>query len=363
MRHFSILFVSCAAIALSACSMLHKDAGTPAAHDTTPAAEAAAPVAPSTQEQKEISAMMGESAPAPVAQTTEAAVPQTPAPETAPDSVSAAATDTVTADTAQIVKPGPAPADAPKECPGVAVLPDTKSITYFDDPEGKPTGALVARASLVDIKGGCDYTPTGVIVDIDMIMKGRITDKGRYEGRRDLEAFMTFPYFVAVMDPSGKMIDKKILATAMRFKPQIDDLDHAEKITQTIPLPDIAQGPKYTITVGFQLNRAQLDYNRGATEDTPKPAGKAGTKKAPDTKGMSGAPKNVNVKQPGSMSDDPLAAAKAATKEKADSKPAVSSKPSTTGDTPQAPAENASTPAPAPAATQSGASKMSPIVE
>ncbi len=48
----------------------------------------------------------------------------------------------------------------------------------------------------------------------------------------------------------------------MRFQPVINDLQHAEKITQFIPMDNTAEAANYTITVGFQLNRKQLEYNR-----------------------------------------------------------------------------------------------------
>lgn len=314
MRIFTILAFSLSTLALSACGMLSDDAApTPAE-----AAQKAAPVSASASEEKEMAAVMG-------ADEKAAEEPVSDAPPAAEESAAV--------DVAEVEAVPPAPvAGAPKECPGVEVLPDTRSITYFDDPEGKPTGKLIARASLVDIKGGCDYSADGVIVDIDMIMQGKITDHGRYEGRKDLEAFMTFPYFVAVMDPSGKMIDKKIMATAMRFQPEVDDLDHAEKITQNIPLPDISKGPEYTITVGFQLNRAQLDYNRGSVSESKKEPVKE--EKLPEKK---------------------------AEEKKADAKPADA----TPAEAPKAGAktETAPTPSATPAAKESSDSRMKPIVE
>lgn len=321
MRKILLLSVSVSLLGLGACAT-DKTSSPAQLAQKAPAPAAAA----SSTEEKEMSAVMG-------ADGNSAATLAAPANETG----SAPTEEPMTVDEG-------AKADkitgAPGECPGVEVLPDTKSITYFDDPDGKPTGEMIARASLTDIRGGCDYTADGVIVDIDMIMQGRITDKGRYEGRRDLEAFMTFPYFVAVMDPSGKMIDKKIMATAMRFKPEIDDLDHAEKITQNIPLPDISQGSKYTITVGFQLNRQQLDYNRGTVSEVSKPVidNKAGTAKQPV------APTPAESKKPAEVAKD----AKKASGEKSET-PLSEEKPAT--------------PAPTPVPAKSGGAKMSPIVE
>lgn len=144
-------------------------------------------------------------------------------------------------------------------CPMVEIMPSARSITYF---ENEMSGQMVARAAITEIRGGCEYKNGGMEIDLDILMKGKISKLGRFEGKEDMEAFMTFPYFVAVSTPQGLPVDKQILATAMQFKPLINDLNHAEKITQFIPLPNPKEGANYKIQVGFQLNRKQLQYNR-----------------------------------------------------------------------------------------------------
>jgi hypothetical protein len=146
-----------------------------------------------------------------------------------------------------------------KGCPQIEILPAGRSITYF---ENELSGALVARAVINEIRGGCEIVNGGLEIDLDIFMDGKISQKGRFEGRQDMEAFMTFPYFVAVSDPQGLPVDKKIMATAMRFKPIVNDLKHAEKITQFIPMDNTNNAANYKILVGFQLNRKQLEYNR-----------------------------------------------------------------------------------------------------
>ena len=146
-----------------------------------------------------------------------------------------------------------------KGCPNIQILPAGRSITYF---ENELSGYMVARAVINEIRGGCEIVKGGLEIDLDIFMDGKIADKGRFEGNQDMEAFMTFPYFVAVSNPQGLPVDKKILATAMRFKPIVNDLKHAEKITQFIPMDDTNNAANYKILVGFQLNRKQLEYNR-----------------------------------------------------------------------------------------------------
>ncbi|HEY8964349.1 MAG TPA: hypothetical protein VIN59_07815 [Alphaproteobacteria bacterium] len=365
MRLWSLLIISVSALTLSACStMPWSDEGTttlPGDKKETVAAAKAVPVKASAQEEKEIINLMGGEAtieaPNPEDNTDTTAASEESKLDDAEDakeaeSVEPAVAEDAPAPAALEEETPPAPADiaikssVPDSCPGVEVLPDTKSITYFADKDGRPIGGMTARAQLVDIKGGCDYTKDSVIVDIDLIMQGHISDKGRYEGRKDLEAFMTFPYFVAVMDPDGKLIDKKIMATAMRFKPEIDDLDHAEKLTQTIPLSDVSKGAKYTITVGFQLNRQQLDYNRGVVSSKPVTGVTTPASASKAEKTEEAAPEKSEAVKSEQKTEEKTPEAKAEVKE---TKPAAEdTKPTST---------------PAPAKAESSASKMKPIVD
>lgn len=154
-------------------------------------------------------------------------------------------------------------------CPVIEIMPAARSMTYF---EQEMSGDMLARAVMTDIRGGCELTDKGLEIDLDILMKGTITDKGRFEGKRDQEAFMTFPYFVSIITPNGKPMNKKIVATAMRFRPSVNHLDHAEKITQLIPMSNPAQADKYKIVLGYQLSRKQLEYNRA--QDLLKPDNK-----------------------------------------------------------------------------------------
>lgn len=149
-------------------------------------------------------------------------------------------------------------------CPNVQILSDAQSITYFDETTtASPNRAnIIARASLKEVRGGCEITAKGLEVDLDMLMSGMIGPKGRFEGRNDIEAFMTFPYFIAVFDETGRPYSKQILATAMRFDAMQDRTEHAEKITQAIPVATKDNMSDFTITIGFQLNRSQLAYNK-----------------------------------------------------------------------------------------------------
>jgi len=162
-------------------------------------------------------------------------------------------------------------------CPQVRILPSAKSITNFEDGSSM-SGQVTSRATITDIRGGCEVVSGGLELDLDILMRGTITNQGRFEGDRNVETFQAFPYFILVTDARGQSVDKQITATAMRFRPGIDFTDHAEKITQFIPMRDTTQSGAYTITVGYQLSRAQLEFNRAAAAARPND-----TRVSPDT--------------------------------------------------------------------------------
>lgn len=143
-------------------------------------------------------------------------------------------------------------------CPAIEIIPTAKSITNF---EKNMSGQMTSRASISDVRGGCEVVNGGMEIDLDILMNGTITNKGRFEGKTNEEAFVAFPYFVSVIKPDGSPIDKKIMATAMRFRPSVNYIDHAEKITQFVPMDDVLNSANYKITVGYQLTRKQFEYN------------------------------------------------------------------------------------------------------
>ena len=172
---------------------------------------------------------------------------------------------TPTAQPQQATSPAPVITQQPgiKGCPRLTIMPEAQSMTNFN---GDPAnGQMTSRGSIVDVKGGCTPVDGGVQIDLTMIMKGAITNAGRFNGDSNLEAFITFPYFLTVTDPAGNPVDKDIKATAFRFKPKLNALDHAEQISRYIPMNDITMADRYVVTVGFQLSRKQLEYNRAQT--------------------------------------------------------------------------------------------------
>jgi hypothetical protein len=67
-------------------------------------------------------------------------------------------------------------------CPAIQIMPSARSITYF---ENEISGQMVARAIINEIRVNCDLSGPNMKLDLDILMKGTITNKGRFEGQRD----------------------------------------------------------------------------------------------------------------------------------------------------------------------------------
>lgn len=280
-QRFILLLVATSALGLGACAKLGFADKKPATKETPAQTATYAPATPSAAEQADMERAMGSGLvtakpKTDIALPTATAAVETPAPVAAAAPAPAPKTEEAKPVTASTTaEPATTGKDA---CPGVQVLPETRSITYFEDPAQVAMGNEVARASITRIRGGCTYTGNMVEVDIDLLLRGKIGDQGR-NPKADADSFMTFPYFVAVSDPQGNLMDKQILATAIKFPPKHADVDAVESVRQKFAVSSPAAGQNYTILVGFQLTKEQLAYNARSTVKPASQPIEAGTKK------------------------------------------------------------------------------------
>lgn len=152
------------------------------------------------------------------------------------------------------VKPDPAKEPLPI-CPQVAIVREldtllrTKDGVAYDEREAKPE-ALVNGAKMTRVKGDCTYRKDGVDAKFKLSL---VAAKGALQ--EGLEA--SFPYFVAVVDPSGHVIDKVNYSAEIGFSSEKQTMDHDESLRAHIPLElkDRASGAAYQVLMGFQREK------------------------------------------------------------------------------------------------------------
>lgn len=137
-------------------------------------------------------------------------------------------------------------------CPQVAIVREldtylrTKDGEAYDERELKPE-ELVSGAKMNRVKGDCVYRKDGVDAKFKLAI---VAAKGPLlEGLRT-----SYPYFVAVVDPSGNVLNKENYSAEIGFSSEKRTMEHEESLRIHIPLPPDtrASGASYQVLMGFQ---------------------------------------------------------------------------------------------------------------
>ncbi|MFT9376016.1 hypothetical protein [Komagataeibacter saccharivorans] len=115
---------------------------------------------------------------------------------------------------------------------------------------------LVARASLTRVVGSCE---AGAQRSVMTNMKiGLHVERGPASKAE----FVNIPYFVAVVF-NGEITSNKEFVAYVSFEDgRMQDLTHTRNIPITLPVSRHIHSDQYHIEIGFQLTKAQLDFNR-----------------------------------------------------------------------------------------------------
>lgn len=137
-------------------------------------------------------------------------------------------------------------------CPQVAVLKEAEEA--FDYGGEKPAEAqLVAKAHLNKINGDCAYRKddeknkkTGI--DIAFTVQAAASRGPRLGGNQ-----VSFPYFIAVVDPAENILSRQVVTAQFKFSGTDKVKEISEPLHVFIPMPEsgLPAGPDYRVLIGF----------------------------------------------------------------------------------------------------------------
>ncbi len=142
-------------------------------------------------------------------------------------------------------------------CPEVEMIDDLASYYDFGGGSGGENN-LVSGVNMTKGNTTCAFGPKSVAVDTQIIFNGRVGAKGKSMGNSPV---YSYPYFVAIMAPGGKILAKEVFAAPLNYSSG-DTQGHIESFRQIIPSYSQENAGKHKIAIGFQLTKEQLDYNR-----------------------------------------------------------------------------------------------------
>jgi hypothetical protein len=150
----------------------------------------------------------------------------------------------------------PNPAEIAVSCPIGAVLAQAATITKLA-PAGNPPASVIVTAEITQPRLTCDYDNDANEVAVNLTIPISVTRgaAGANAGAQNLS------YFVAVVDPAGTMITKRIFNRTVQPGAGGDSLNEYVNGTN-IRMPTGRRPGEYQVLTGFQLTPAELAYNQ-----------------------------------------------------------------------------------------------------
>ncbi len=146
------------------------------------------------------------------------------------------------------------------ECPKLEIVRDLGIISDFTDPRRQENKNLTSRVAITSAESSCELSAKTATVDLKLIFDGTLGPKGR--AQKTDKPFFSYPFFVAVTTPNGKILAKEIFAASMTYSANENKHTYYENMRQIIPIKSKQQARFYNILIGFQVTSDQLKYNR-----------------------------------------------------------------------------------------------------
>lgn len=134
------------------------------------------------------------------------------------------------------------PAEPPPACPRVGFLYGLHAVDTLEV-EGR---SLPVRAELAGLNGACAYSDGGLELDytFDLLV---------WPTAPVASGSLAVPYFVAVLDEQGQVVDKQRFVAQVPVGRPGDRTGVREHLRQTLEAVDGRSGPAYRIVIGFDL--------------------------------------------------------------------------------------------------------------
>ena len=147
----------------------------------------------------------------------------------------------------------PEPA-SPLLCPNVAILSGSDRLIQFRPGAQKDILDIQIEADISKLVFACQFYDNHVRVNTSFQIKAHLGLKSKVDT-------VSVPFFVAIINPKGDIIAKKVFKSVLSFPKKHRNAVIQEKVTQQVPLSNPSLASKYQVLVGFQLTSAQLEYN------------------------------------------------------------------------------------------------------
>ena len=154
--------------------------------------------------------------------------------------------------------------EPPPPCPRISILGDAATLTKFRPGPGRDLTDVLYEGVVSGVTGSCAYASAGKRANRALSMKvSLVIEAARGPANRDGRA--AFPYFVGITDSSRNVLNKQRFNITVVFPGNRTRLVVTDTpVVLEIPMKAGQSWQDFDIFVGFQLSRAELEYNRRA---------------------------------------------------------------------------------------------------
>ena len=145
-------------------------------------------------------------------------------------------------------------------CPQIKGLQDLSSLTQFSSAGETLPDKMISETRFEKINSTCAVSANSVSVELALDFTGTLGPMGVKD--LDGQANYTYPYFLSVISPDGRIMSKDVFALSMVYENGQIVFHRQDKLRQVIPLLSGQDSSKFQIMIGFQLSESELAYNR-----------------------------------------------------------------------------------------------------
>lgn len=138
-------------------------------------------------------------------------------------------------------------------CPAATTVPELQTLAHLA-PNATSDQNIQSAGRISSVVSSCDKEDAGVATHLSIEFAALRTAPSIQH--------VDLPYFVAIADSTGNILGKQQFTIGVDFPAGAPTARATDKITAHLPLHDAQLGDVYTVIVGFQLTKNELDFNR-----------------------------------------------------------------------------------------------------
>jgi len=170
-------------------------------------------------------------------------------------------------------------------CPAIQIVEDLRYMHQFENSARPRPDAKISSIALAEAHSNCSHNDRNIALEMNLVFEGQLGPKARIRDT-DRPSF-SYPYFIAVTAPDGRILAKEVFAATLSYGQNQDNLVQSESMRQIIPLQGSQFDDQFNIVAGFQLSESELAYNRALILNQTMPAAAPSTIPVPDEQARS----------------------------------------------------------------------------